>query len=85
MNTPEITTAAEESATSLTMADAAEQLSEVDPLKMFERGMMRGVKNGVTEAQFNDLVNRTVAGLKRRHDRRKANKQAKASRKRNRK
>lgn len=85
MNAPEISAAAEEAAASLTMADAAEQVSDVDALKLFERGMMRGVKNGVTEAQFNDLVNRTVAGLKRRHDRRKANKQAKASRKRNRK
>jgi hypothetical protein len=65
------------------ISEVAEELS-ADPLDMLQRGMMRGIKKKLRQADLNDLVNRTVAGLNKRATRRKANKQAKASRKRNR-
>ena len=64
--------------------EVAEQLAS-DPLKMLELGMMRGIKKKLRQADLNDMINRTVAGLNKRASRRAANKQARASRKRNRK
>lgn len=70
-----------------TSADEAGQAAFDSQLAMamLNKGMMRGAKRAMRKADLNRLVNRNISLQKEKDDRRRANKQAKASKKRNRK